>query len=87
MGGLEGAGKVEEVEEDGPAGCSSSKTVSQPVLLSGGRDLFEGIRVGLPVTPRLAKRFGGTFVSRGGDWSIVGGEVVIKRFELEREVA
>lgn len=62
---------MEEVEEEGPAGCSSSATVSQPVLLSGGRDLFAEILVGLPVTPKLAKRLGGTFVSSGGDWGIV----------------
>jgi len=87
VGGFEGAVKVEEVEEEGPAGCSSSRVESQPVLLSRGRDLFAGIRVGLPVTPKLAKRFGGTFVSRGGDWDVVCGEVVIKRFELDKEVA
>jgi hypothetical protein len=86
VGGLEGAGKVEEAEEEGPAGCSSG-TVSQPVLLSGGRDLFAGAGVGLPVTPKLAKRFGGTFVSRGGDWGIACEEFIIKRFELDREVA
>jgi hypothetical protein len=84
---LEGAGKVEEVEEEGPAECSSSATASQPVLLSGGRDLFAEIRVGLPVTPKLAKRFGGIFVSNAGDWGTVCGEAVIKRFELDREVA
>ena len=87
VGELEEAAKVEEVEEEGPAECSSSRTVSQPVLLSGGRNLFADMRVGLPVTPKLAKRFGGTFVSRGGDWDIVCGEVVIKRFELDKEVA
>ena len=79
--------KVEEVEEEGPAECSSSCTVSQPVLLSGGRDLFAEIRVGLPVTPKLAKRFGGTIVSSGGDWCSVCWEVIDKRFELDREVA
>ena len=78
---------MEEVEEEGPAGCSSSATVSQPVLLSGGRDLFAEILVGLPVTPKLAKRLGGTFVSSGGDWGIVCWEAIIKRFELDREVA
>lgn len=62
-------------------------TVSQPVLLSGGRGLFADIRVGLPVTPRLAKRFGGTFVSSGGDWGNICGEAVMRRFELDREVA
>ena len=87
VGGLEAAVKVEEVEEDGPAECSSSRTVSQPVLLSGGRDLLAATRVGLPVTPKLAKRFGGTFISRGGDGCIVCGELVIRRFELDREVA
>lgn len=86
MGGLEEAAKVEEVEEEGSAGCSS-RTASQPALLSGGRDLFAETRVGLPVTPKLAKRLGGTFVSRGGDWGITCGEYVIKRFELDREVA
>lgn len=79
---------MEVAEEDGPAGCcSSSRTVSQLVLPSGGRDLFGEMRVGLPVTPKLAKRFGGTLVSRGGDWGIVCREAVIKRFELDREVA
>jgi len=87
VGGLEAVEKVEEVEEDGPAGWPSSKTVSQPVLLSRGRDLFAEIRVGLPVTPKLAKRFGGTFVSRGGDWGNVRWWFVIRRFELDREVA
>jgi len=88
VGGVEEEAKVEEVEEDGPDGCcSSSKTVSQPVLLSGGRDLFAGVRVGLPVTPKLAKRFGGAFVSRGGDGANVCEEVVIRRFELDKEVA
>ena len=87
VGRLEDTEKVEEVEEDGPARCPSSKTVSQPALLSGGRDLFAEIRVGLPVTPKLAKRFGGTFVSGGGCWGIVRWGFVIKRFELDREVA
>jgi hypothetical protein len=87
VGGLEEAVKVEEVEEEGPGECSSSTTVSQPVLLSGGRDLFAEIRVGLPVTPKLAKRFGGTLVSIGGDWGIVCWETVIRRFELDKEVA
>lgn len=87
MGGLEEAAKVEEVEEEGPGECSSSATVSQPVLLSGGRNLFAEIRVGLPVTPKLAKRLGGTSVSSGGDWGIVCCEAAIKRFELDREVA
>lgn len=86
VGGLEGVVKVEEVEEEGPAGYSSSKTVSQPVLLSGGRDLFAETRVGLPVTPKLAKRFGGTFISREGDWAIICGDSEIRRFELDREV-
>ena len=85
--GLEEAVKVEEVEEEGPAEWSSSITVSQPVLLSGGRDLFAEIRVGLPVTPRLAKRFGGTLVSSGGDWGIDCWGTIIRRFELDREVA
>jgi hypothetical protein len=87
VGGVEEAVKVEEVEEEGPAESPSSTTVSQPVLLSGGRDLFAEIRVGLPVTPKLAKRFGGTFVSGGGVRGIIGWEAVIKRFELDREVA
>ena len=71
VGGLGEAAKVEEVEEEGPAESSSSATVPQPVLLSGGRNLFAEMRVGLPVTPKLAKRLGGTFVSSGGDWGIV----------------
>lgn len=87
VGGLEEAVKVEEVDEEGPSVRSSSRTVSQPVLLSGGRALFAAIRVGLLVTPRLAKCFGGAFISRGGDWGIVGGESVIRRFELDRDVA
>lgn len=87
VGGSGDRGKVEEVEEVRPSERSSSATVSQPVLLSGGRDLFTGIRVGLPVTPKLAKRFGGAFVSSGGDWGIVCKAAAVKRFELEREVA
>lgn len=91
VGGLEVAEKVEEkveeVEEEGPADCASSGTVSQPVLLSGGRSLFAEIRVGLPVTPKLAKRLGGTCVSSGGDWDSVCWEAITKRFELDREVA
>lgn len=83
VGGLEGAGKVEEVEEEGPAGYSSG-TVSQPVLLSGGRDL---LIAGPPSTPKLAKRLGGAFISSGGDWGTVCGGFIIKRFELDREVA
>lgn len=71
MGGLEDAAKVEEAEEEGPAECTSSGTASQPVLLSGGRSLFAEIRVGLPVTPKLAKRLGGSCASSGGEWGNV----------------
>lgn len=73
---LEGGGGVED-----SAGVSSSRgKVSQIELLSCGRGRPGDILDGLPVTPRLANLFGGT-------WGSVGGEEggVPRRFELDTE--